>query len=119
MPPITISCIVFSSVFGGSIIGMGLRRRLPKDHLSDESKSIVQLGMGLVATMTALVLALLIASAKNSHDLQNEEVIEISVDFMQLDRTVNAGAKVHHEAGARMHHLSTSSSCCWTAGGGV
>lgn len=88
MSPITISMIVFVSVFGGSIIGMTLRQHLPREHLSEDSKGVVQLGMGLVATMTALVLALLIASAKQSHDLQNEEVIEVSVDFMVLDRTL-------------------------------
>ena len=88
MSPTTISVIVFASVFGGSLLGMALRRRLPKEHLSDESKSVVQLGMGLVATMTALVLALLIASAKSSHDQQNEEVMEVSVDFMVLNRTL-------------------------------
>jgi len=87
--PTTTSLIVFASVFGGSMLGMAVRRRLPKHHLTDDSKGVVQLGMGLVATMTALVLALLIASAKSSHDLQNEEVIEISVDFMVLDRTLS------------------------------
>ena len=88
MYPTAIGSIVFGSVFGGSLVGMALRQRLPKHHLSDESKSVVQLGMGLVATMTALVLALLIASAKSSHDQQSDEVIEISVDFMVLDRTL-------------------------------
>jgi hypothetical protein len=44
--------------------------------------------MGLIATMAALVLALLIASAKNSHDLQSTEITEMSADFILLDRTL-------------------------------
>jgi len=56
--------------------------------LSEDSKDVVKLGMGLIATMAALVLALLIASAKSSHDTQSTEVTEMSADFILLDRTL-------------------------------
>jgi hypothetical protein len=59
-----ISWIVFGCVFGGAMLGMFLRTVVPAYHLSAESKDVVKLGMGLIATMSALVLALLIASAK-------------------------------------------------------
>ena len=45
--------IVFVCVFGGAVVGMLLRRVLPANHLKDESKDVVKLGMGLLATMTA------------------------------------------------------------------
>jgi hypothetical protein len=83
-----ISWIVFACVFAGALLGMALRRRLPEHHLSDDSKDVVKLGMGLIATMAALVLALLIASAKSSHDMQSTEVTEMSADFILLDRTL-------------------------------
>jgi hypothetical protein len=63
MNSIAIGFIVFACCFGGALLGMFLSTRLPQRHLSAESKNIVTLGMGLVGTMTALVLGLLVASA--------------------------------------------------------
>jgi hypothetical protein len=56
MSPIATSWIVSAFVFGGAMLGMYLRKVLPEDHLSDASKDVVKMGMGLVATMCALVL---------------------------------------------------------------
>ena len=78
-------CIVFVCVFSGAIVGMLLRRVLPADHLKDESKDVVKLGMGLLATMTALVLGLLIASAKGQYDAQRDGLDQISAKFILLD----------------------------------
>ena len=76
MSSIATSSIVFACVFGGALLGMFLRKLLPQNHLSDDSKSVVMIAMGLVATMTALVLGLLISSAKNSFDTLNSEISE-------------------------------------------
>jgi hypothetical protein len=57
MSSLALSCIVFACVFGGAVCGIFLRRVLPPDHLSADSKDVVKMGMGLVATMAALVLA--------------------------------------------------------------
>jgi hypothetical protein len=84
----TISWIVFSCVFAGALLGMTLRHLLPEHHLNEDSKDVVKLRMGLIATMAALVLALLIASAKSSHDMQSTEITEMSADFILLDRTL-------------------------------
>ena len=64
MNPGAIALIIFVCVFGGALFGMYLRGVLPEHHLSDASKDIVKLVMGLVATLAALVLGLLVASAK-------------------------------------------------------
>ena len=88
MSPVTISWIVFACVFAGAVLGIALRRTLPEHHLSNDSKDVVKLGMSLIATMAALVLALLIASAKGSHDMQSTDVTEMSADFILLDRTL-------------------------------
>lgn len=88
MSPTLISWVVFACVFVGALLGIVLRRTLPKHHLNEDSKDAVKLGMGLIATMAALVLALLIASAKSSHDTQTTEVTEMSADFILLDRTL-------------------------------
>lgn len=81
-----ISLIVFACVFGGALFGVLLRSTLPERHLSADTKDIVRLGMGLVGTLAALVLGLLIASAKGSYDTQNNELIQFSANVGLLDR---------------------------------
>ncbi len=88
MSSIATSSIVFACVFGGALLGMFLRKLLPQHHLSDDSKSVVMVAMGLVATMTALVLGLLISSAKNSFDTLNSEITATSSKIILLDRTL-------------------------------
>jgi hypothetical protein len=88
MSSIASSSIVFAVVFGGALLGMFLRKLLPQNHLSDESKGIVMIAMGLVATMTALVLGLLISSAKSSFDALSHEITGTLSDIILLDRTL-------------------------------
>src|SRR5215510_4375696 len=88
MPPIAVGLIVFACLFGAALLGMLLRRRVPVDHLSAESKDVVKLAMGLIATMAALVLGLLTASAKSSFDTWNSELEESAVKVILLDRTL-------------------------------
>jgi hypothetical protein len=81
-----VGLIAFLFIFGGALLGMFLRGVMPENHLSDDSKDSVKLGMGLVATMCALVLGLLIASAKTYYDTQNAELTEMSAKIVMLDR---------------------------------
>ena len=78
--------IVFVCAFGGALIGVYLGRLLPQRHLTPETKDVVRLGMGMVATVAALVLGLLIESAKTSYDTQNEELAQVSANVVLLDR---------------------------------
>jgi hypothetical protein len=88
MSSIAISGIVFACIFGGTILGMILRAVLPAHHLTSETKDVVKLGMGLVGTMTALVLGLLIASAKSSFDTQRSGLAQLSANIILLDRAL-------------------------------
>ena len=88
MSSIETSSIVFACVFGGALLGMFLRKLLPQNHLSDDSKSVVVIAMGLVATMTALLLGLLISSAKSSFDTLSGEITGASSKIILLDRTL-------------------------------
>jgi hypothetical protein len=88
MNSIVVSLIVFACVFGGALFGMLLRSALPQHHLSADSKDVVKLGMGLVATMSALVLGLLVASAKSSYDAQSGALTEMSSKVVLLDRVL-------------------------------
>jgi hypothetical protein len=86
MNPFATCVVIFGCVFGGAVLGMTLRALLPEHHNSSESKEAVRLGMGLVATMVALVLGLLIASAKGFYDTQNTEMTEVAANIVLLDR---------------------------------
>jgi hypothetical protein len=78
----------FICVFSGALLGMLLRNVLPAHHLADESKEVVRLGIGLIATTAALVLGLLIASAKSTFDTQSTEVKQMAANLLLLDRTL-------------------------------
>ena len=82
------SLIVFACVFGGALFGLLLRAILPEHHLSKETQDIVKLGMGLVGTMAALVLGLLVASAKGSYDAESAEITQLSANIALLDRAL-------------------------------
>ena len=56
--------------------------------LSADSKDTVRLGLGMIATMAALVLGLLVASAKNFYDTQSSELTQVSADVILLDRVL-------------------------------
>src|SRR5262245_60148433 len=80
--------IVLVCVFGGALLGLFLRSVLPEQHRSSDSKDVVKLGMGLLATMAALVLSLLISSAKSSYDSQSSEVTQMAANVYLLDRVL-------------------------------
>jgi hypothetical protein len=86
MDPVVVSIIAFACTFGGVLIGMGLRANLPKGHLDSDSKDTIKMGVGLIATMTALVLGLVTASAKSSFDSVDSAVKQAAMQFLTLDR---------------------------------
>ena len=88
MTAVGISGLVFVFVFGGALLGLALHGLLPPRHLSAHSKDFVKLATGLIATMSALVLGLLIASAKTSYDTQAGEFTQMSAKIFLLDRTL-------------------------------
>jgi hypothetical protein len=81
-----VGAIVFACTFGGALVGMTLRALLPERHLTAETKEVVKLGTGLIATLSALVLGLLIASAKSSFDAQRTGFQQLSANLILLDR---------------------------------
>jgi len=86
--PLVISLIAFGCIFGSMLLGMFLRQVLPDHHLSDESKDVMKLGTAMIATLAALVIGLLIASAKSSFDTLNNGLVQAGSKVMLLDRTL-------------------------------
>jgi hypothetical protein len=83
-----VAAVVFGCTFFGALAGLFLHARLPQHHLDSDSKDVIKLVMGLIATMAALVLGLLISSAHRSYDAQEAEVQQIGVHLFQLDRAL-------------------------------
>lgn len=88
MNSLTISLVAFACIFGGTLFGIALRSLLPDHHLSEESKDVVKLGIGMIATLAALVLALLLASAKGTFDTTTAELRQVSSRLVLLDRVM-------------------------------
>lgn len=76
------ACIIMLCGAAGGVL---FHRMLPEHHLNAHSKDIVRAGSTLIATIAALVLSLLITSAKNTFDTQRDEVREITAKFILVD----------------------------------
>ena len=90
MSALATSFIVFACVSAGAAVGMFLRSRLPGHQLSADAKDVVRLGTGLIGTIAALVLGLLIASAKNAFDTQSTQIQQLTSNIILLDRLLAA-----------------------------
>jgi len=86
MGPLEVSAIIFLLLFGSAIGGMWLRGVLPENHLDTDTKDLVKLGVGLIGTMAALLLGLLVASAKSSYDTKSGELTQMAANAILLDR---------------------------------
>jgi hypothetical protein len=86
MSALGISGIVFGCTFGGALLGMFLHQVLPPDHLSDASKGVLNVAIGIIGTMAALVIGLLVASAKSSFDKLDSEIKDTAGQILVLDR---------------------------------
>ena len=85
MNPLLISLLVFAIVFGGALLGAVLRPLLSEKHLQSDAKDIVKMATGLIGTLAALVLGLLIASAKGSSDLKSSQIRQMTATTILLD----------------------------------
>jgi hypothetical protein len=84
-----IAGLVLAITIAGAALGMWLRRLLPEEHLSAESKSVINLAMGLVGTMSALVLGLLIGQAHTSYQAQVTGLEQMSAEVVLADRMMS------------------------------
>jgi len=82
---IALSFIALACLISGIVLGTLLRNALPEQSLSGDAKDVVRLGTGLIGTIAALVLGLLIASAKSSHDTQKAQVRQMTANIILLD----------------------------------
>ncbi len=88
MSSLTIAAISAVCIFGGVLLGLLLQNLLPGHHLNNDSKETVKLGAGMIATLSALVLGLLVSSAKSTFDTMNAEITQGAAKIIYLDRVL-------------------------------
>jgi hypothetical protein len=88
LSPIQFAAIAFVCIIASAVGGALLRPRLPEHHLSGDSKDVIKLSIALVATMCALVLALLFASTRTSFEHSSALVSRLTADIAELDRVL-------------------------------
>lgn len=88
MSALTTSLIVCVLLIGGALLGILLRRLLPDHQLDGHAKDVVRLGCGLMATISGLVLGLLVSSAKTTYDAQRDEVRQLTANVIMLDEVL-------------------------------
>jgi ABC-type amino acid transport system permease subunit len=88
MQHVLIGLISFVAIFGGACIGLFARSRLPGHHLSNETKSVVTVSVAVLATLSALVLGLMISAANTSFSKRSDEVRELSLQVIRVERNL-------------------------------
>jgi hypothetical protein len=83
--PIATAGTAFALILASALAGMLLRSRLPEHHLTGDSKDVIKLATALIATMSALVLALLFASTRTSFEHTSAAVARMTADLVELD----------------------------------
>jgi hypothetical protein len=86
MNSIVVGSLAFTCIFASALLGMAIRRALPEDHLGTDGKEVVRLSTALISTMAAMVLGMLISSAKTSYDARKNDVAEMSSEIVSIDR---------------------------------
>lgn len=88
MSSLTIALITFCCVLSCALFGLFLSTRLPEHHLANDSKETVKVAAGLIATMVAIVLGMLVSSAKGSFDEMSNGITQMSAKAIQLDQVL-------------------------------
>lgn len=110
MSKLAIPFLVFFLSFGAGLIGLALHTRLPERHRDSDSRDVIKLVMGLIATMAALVLSLLVASANSSYQAESSELQSVAADLVLMDRMLSfygpetTQARQYLREGARLFH---------------
>jgi len=88
MIALIVGAIVFACVFSGALFGMFYASVVPEYHLTADSRAVINMAMGMMATLSALVVGLLIASAKSSFDAKDSEMTRAAARLILFDRTM-------------------------------
>jgi hypothetical protein len=103
MTNIVIGLISFAAIFGGVLVGRLAARRLPSRHLSAETQSAVTVSVAVIATLAALVLGLMISAAYTSFSARSNEIRQLSLQLIRVDRNLRRYGPEADDARAKLH----------------
>jgi hypothetical protein len=103
-----ICVIAFLAMFGGALVGVFTARALPNHHLRPESATVVKLVAAVVATLTSMVLALMLSAANSSFSVNAGIVKKLSSDFVHLDHMLRTYGPEADEARAKLRAYAIS-----------
>ena len=106
--PEIIGLIAFAAIFGGVLIGRFAARALPDHHLSSETQSVVTVSVAVIGTLSALVLGLMITSANSSFLARADEVRELSLQLIRMERNLRRYGPEADGARARLHEWAVA-----------
>jgi hypothetical protein len=103
MPHIVIGLIAFVAIFGGVLIGRFAARRLPGHHLDAQTQSAINVSVAVIGTLSALVLGLMISAANTSFSKRSDEVRELSLQLIRMDRNLRRYGEEANDARIKLH----------------
>jgi hypothetical protein len=110
--------ITLASLCVGAFIGSLIRDRLPDYHLRDDSRDVIKMASGMIATLVALVIGLLVTSSKSTYDQASGGVTQIGAKVILLDRVLARYGPETKAIRKRIKEgIATSIDQLWPAGG--
>ena len=114
----TVGLLVLICTFFASLLAIAVRRKMPAHHLEGDSKDAVKLVLGLIATLTALVLGLLISSSYSAYQMQQSEVQQLGARLLEVDRALaQLGPETHEQRDHLRQMIAGIVSRVWPAAG--
>ena len=98
-----VGIVSFIAIFGGALIGIFFARRLPGHHLDNRTQSAVTVSVAVIGTLSALVLGLMITTANSSFSARTDEVRELSLQLIRMDRNLRRYGPEAEDARAKLH----------------
>lgn len=86
MSALLVAAIVFVVLFVSAIVGTIVRGRLSEQHLSDDSRHMIEVCLGVIGTLSGIVLGLLVATSFGTFQTQRSALIALSAKIALLDR---------------------------------
>src|SRR4051812_2412700 len=103
-----IGLISFVAIFGGVLVGMFGARRLPGHHLSSQTQSAITVSVAVIGTLAALVLGLMITAANSSFSARTDEVRQLSLQLIRIDRNLRRYGPEAEDARAKLREWATA-----------
>jgi Protein of unknown function (DUF4239) len=117
MASLITALVTLASLCAGILLGSSIRHRLPDQHLRDDSRDVIKMASGMIATLVALVIGLLVTSSKASYDQASGAVTQIGAKVIVLNRVLERYGSETKSIRERMREgIASSVEQLWPSG---